>query len=118
MAQQDQKLIRREPETPRTGGRGSGMKRTKERLVVVSNRLPYVFARGPDGTWKTQGGSGGLVTALVPVLRDRGGIWIGWPGTSEDPDGLDKALETASEQLGIALRGVQLDAADVDNFYH
>jgi len=94
------------------------MRRTKERLIVVSNRLPYVFARAPDGTWKTQGGAGGLVSALVPVLRDRGGIWIGWPGTSDGAAGLDEALKSAGSQLGIALRGVQLDAADVDNFYH
>ncbi len=26
-------------------------------------------------------GSGGLVTALAPVLRNRGGVWIGWPGS-------------------------------------
>jgi trehalose 6-phosphate synthase/phosphatase len=93
------------------------MKRSKERLIVVSNRLPYVFARTEDG-WKTEGGSGGLVSALVPVLRDRGGTWIGWPGTSEKAPGLDEALTTASRKLGINLRGVQLDAADVDNFYH
>src|SRR5918997_2739472 len=107
----------REAASPATGGRGTRMKRSRERLIVVSNRLPYVFARTPDGKWKTQGGSGGLVTALVPVLRDRGGTWIGWPGTSGDGAGLGAALHAASEQLGITLRGVQLDEADVDNFY-
>ena len=54
----------------------------------------------------------------MPVLRDRGGTWIGWPGTSGDNSGLDQALAEASEQLGIHMRGVQLDEADVDNFYH
>ncbi len=118
MAQQEQKSGRREAEPAKHGIRGTGVKRTKERLIVVSNRLPYVFARGEDGRWKTQGGAGGLVTALVPVLRDRGGTWIGWPGTSGDNSGLDQALAEASEQLGIHMRGVQLDEADVDNFYH
>jgi trehalose 6-phosphate synthase len=94
------------------------MKRSKERLIVVSNRLPYVFARKADGEWKTEGGSGGLVSALVPVLRDRGGTWIGWTGSSGDPTGLEEALVIASEQLGFDLHGVQLDANDVDNFYH
>ena len=93
------------------------MKRSKERLIVVSNRLPYVFARKPDGTWTSKGGAGGLVTALVPVLRDRGGTWIGWPGTSGDGTGLQEALDASSRQLGITLRGVQLESADVDNFY-
>ncbi|HOU31923.1 MAG TPA: trehalose-6-phosphate synthase, partial [Synergistaceae bacterium] len=53
-----------------------------ERLVVVSNRLPVVLHRQED-SWQIKGGSGGLVSALGPVLRDRGGVWIGWPGTSE-----------------------------------
>src|SRR5690606_32546684 len=108
----------RDSDRGRSANRGNRMRRSKERLVVVSNRLPYVFARTPEGEWKTQGGSGGLVTALVPVLRDRGGTWIGWPGTSGDGSGLDDALAQASRQLGITLRGVQLDEADVDNFYH
>jgi trehalose 6-phosphate synthase/phosphatase len=114
---QTERTSRRETESP-TGHRGSRLRRNKERLIVVSNRLPYVFARTPSGGWKTQGGSGGLVTALVPVLRDRGGTWIGWSGTSGDSTGLDEAMKSASEQLGITLRGVQLDEGDVDNFYH
>jgi trehalose 6-phosphate synthase/phosphatase len=94
------------------------MKRGKDRLIVVSNRLPYVFKRAPDGTWRREGGSGGLVSALVPVLRDRGGTWIGWPGTSDRGPGLEEALSSASAQLGITLRGVELDAADIHNFYY
>src|SRR5687768_15545078 len=117
MAQQERRQAR-EGDPAKQGIRGSGMRRSKERLIVVSNRLPYVFARTPGGGWKTQGGAGGLVTALVPVLRDRGGTWIGWPGTSGENSGLEEALEAASEQLGINMRGVQLDARDVDNFYH
>src|SRR3954467_5843743 len=100
---------KREAQPARNGSRGSRMKRNKERLIVVSNRLPYVFARTAEGGWKTEGGSGGLVSALVPVLRDRGGTGIGWPGTSGDGTGLDDALLSASRQLGFNLRGVQLD---------
>src|SRR4051812_41114488 len=55
----------------------------QSRLVVVSNRLPLVFRRDA-GQWTTTGGSGGLVTALLPVLRHRGGTWIGWPGVPAD----------------------------------
>ena len=51
-----------------------------QRLVVVSNRLPYVLDKQAGGGWALKPGSGGLVTALLPVLRDRGGTWIGWPG--------------------------------------
>ena len=59
------------------------------RLVVVSNRLPFVFKRvfkrGGGGGWRAEPGSGGLVSALLPVLRDRGGTWVGWPGAAPRP---------------------------------
>jgi trehalose-6-phosphate synthase len=29
-------------------------------------------------------GSGGLITALAPVLRSRDVVWIGWPGVSQE----------------------------------
>lgn len=54
---------------------------SRSRLIVVSNRLPYAFRR-TDRRWRAEPGAGGLVTALLPVLRDRGGTWIGWPGAS------------------------------------
>ena len=50
---------------------------TGRNLLVVSNRLPIVLSRDDHGTWSARAGSGGLVTALVPVLRSRGGVWIG-----------------------------------------
>ena len=69
----------------------------RERLVVVSNRLPFTFRRGDDGAggWRAEPGGGGLVTALLPVLRDRGGMWIGWPGATGDPAELDAAIAAA-----------------------
>src|SRR5919106_3156324 len=50
-----------------------------DRLLVVSNRLPIVLDKKDDG-WTLKPGSGGLVSALAPVLSHRGGLWIGWPG--------------------------------------
>jgi len=52
------------------------------RLIVVSNRLPVVLTRRAEGgSWHVEPGSGGLVTAVEPVVRKRGGVWVGWPGT-------------------------------------
>ena len=58
----------------------------RHRLIVVSNQLPFVFHREINGAWRLEAGSGGLVSALLPVLRHRGGTWIGWPGTSDASD--------------------------------
>ncbi len=94
------------------------LRRSRKRLIVVSNRLPAVFRKGGDGRWRVQPGSGGLVTALVPVLQERGGIWIGWPGTTESEDGLEGAVAEASEQLGYTLKPVMLSPAEIQGFYH
>jgi trehalose 6-phosphate synthase len=85
------------------------------RLVVVSNRLPLVLSRTAGG-WKSEPGSGGLVTAIAPVLRDRGGLWIGWPGTP-DEEGLAGVLERATEDAGYSLIAVPLTQREVDRHY-
>jgi trehalose 6-phosphate synthase len=89
----------------------------RQRLIVVSNRLPVILSRGSDGAWECQPGSGGLVTALVPVLRDRGGTWVGWPGTTElDAEGR-RVLAAAARDTGYALRPVPLNVEHVGKFY-
>ena len=98
------------------------MDKSQERLVVVSNRLPFVFKRESDkdgaAKWHVDPGSGGLITALVPVLKKHGGTWIGWPGTAEPDAELEQAMETAGENLGYELKSVNLTEADIHNFYH
>lgn len=87
------------------------------RLVVVSNRLPVVLAKDKDQRWQIEPGHGGLVTALAPVLRNRGGVWVGWPGTVAE-SGLDEALSVASMKVGYELRPVTLTDEEIDGFYY
>jgi trehalose-6-phosphate synthase len=54
-------------------------KTTRGRLVVVSNRLPVAAVSTRAGT-RLERAPGGLVSALDPMLRSRGGTWVGWPG--------------------------------------
>ncbi|MGQ0652658.1 MAG: alpha,alpha-trehalose-phosphate synthase (UDP-forming) [Betaproteobacteria bacterium] len=84
---------------------------------MVSNRLPFSFRRAPGGQAVAQPASGGLVTALMPVLRERGGMWIGWPGTLVPPKRLAAAVEAASDEMGCELVTVPLAAAQVRDFY-
>ena len=94
------------------------LRKNRNRLIVISNRLPAVFRTGNDGRLRREPGSGGLVTALGPVLQDRGGIWIGWPGTTAGREEIDRAVADASEQLGYALKPVILSAPEIQGFYH
>ncbi len=56
-----------------------------DRLIVVSNRLPLTLRKIED-RWTTERSSGGLASAMNPILRKKGGIWIGWAGSSEGAD--------------------------------
>lgn len=49
------------------------------RLVVVANRLP-IHRAASGRRWEVS--PGGLVAALSPLLRARGGSWVGWPGAA------------------------------------
>jgi len=90
----------------------------KSRLIIVSNRLPIVVKEEKKGEWTSAPGSGGLVTALAPVLRGRGGLWIGWPGTVGVPgETIEKVLENAVEGAGFRLKGVLLTAEERDKYY-
>lgn len=91
---------------------------SKTRLLIISNRLPVVLNKEKDGRWNTVPGSGGLVRALVPVLRDRGGLWIGWPGTSEaSGKELEKVLAGATQHSGFTLKPVRLTSEEIEKYY-
>lgn len=88
------------------------------RLIIVSNRLPVVFER-EDGALRSRPGSGGLVTALAPVLRGRGGTWVGWSGLPDsDQEDVEQVLNDASQPSGYALHAVPLTSEDLDLYYH
>ncbi len=89
----------------------------RERLIVVSNRLPFAFRRDQAGHWQAEPGGGGLVTALLPVLRHRGGMWIGWTGATDDSPDLNSELAAVGGNTGYTLKSVTLTAEEVRNFY-
>ncbi|HKY56609.1 MAG TPA: trehalose-6-phosphate synthase [Aeromicrobium sp.] len=79
-------------------------------FVVVANRLPVDRDFNPDGTttWRTS--PGGLVSALEPVMRRKGGAWIGWHGAA------DERLRPF-EHDGIRLVPVRLSSQEVVEYY-
>jgi len=87
-------------------------------LIVASNRLPVALTRGEDGAYRIESGSGGLVSALLPVLRDRGGTWVGWPGIGGDIQNITPLLEQATRQAGYRLKPVLLTEDEQRKFYH
>jgi trehalose 6-phosphate synthase len=91
--------------------------RERRRLIVASNRLPVTLSQDAGGKWNCQPGSGGLVSALLPILRHRGGVWIGWPGTADFDSRAASALARAGRDIGLRLRSVALTKDEVRGFY-
>jgi trehalose 6-phosphate synthase len=60
--------------------------------------------------------AGGLVSAVEPVLRERGGIWIGWPGTAGDIP--KRPLAEATRGAGYKVVPVGLSETERDEFYY
>lgn len=87
------------------------------RLICVSNRLP-ITAQVEADKIVYHPSSGGLVTAIGPVLRSARGAWIGWPGTISQPDCLvRKSLAEFSVQSDFEMIPVILDQESVSGFY-
>ncbi|GAA3542519.1 trehalose-6-phosphate synthase [Aeromicrobium flavum] len=79
-------------------------------FLVIANRLPVDRLVAADGevSWRTS--PGGLVTALEPVMKLRGGAWIGWHGAS------DEELDDF-EHDGLRLVPVPLSEQEVEDYY-
>jgi trehalose 6-phosphate synthase len=78
-----------------------------ERLVVAAHRLPVTWDE-ESRRWQTS--PGGLVSALTPVLRERGGTWVGWNG---GVGGDSRAFRAE----GIRNKPVALTQDELENHY-
>uniref|UniRef100_A0A1B0D3M0 Trehalose-6-phosphate synthase n=1 Tax=Phlebotomus papatasi TaxID=29031 RepID=A0A1B0D3M0_PHLPP len=62
---------------------------TKNSLIVVSNRLPFVLKTNPETkALERKPSAGGLVTAVCPVVINGKGLWVGWSGLHMKDDDL------------------------------
>jgi trehalose 6-phosphate synthase len=102
-----------EPPVEAGGSETDSLRQTgKHELVIVANRLPVrrssTRADGAEA-WTTS--PGGLVAALAPIVRERQGAWIGWPGSA--------ATNVKSPFLasGIANLPVPISRAELADFY-
>ncbi len=91
------------------------MTNSQHRMVVVSNRLPVTIEKTPDGA-RIEPSSGGLVTALRPLLNDCAGVWIGWTGTDASAE-IERVLEEYSQQSNFALKPIFMTAEERARFY-
>lgn len=90
----------------------------KSRLIVVSNRLPIVIEKGIEKGYVLSHASGGLVTAMTPVLKRNGGVWIGWAGNYiEENIDTEELLEQEMKNLNYRYKSVDLNLKDYELYY-
>jgi trehalose 6-phosphate synthase len=94
-----------------------------QELTIVSNRLPIVMDFDEHTCqWAGKPGAGGLVSAMNPILQQRGGTWVGWPGMVAEKaaghqDHLDGVIDEIGHQAGYKLDPVMLSEDEVDGYY-
>jgi trehalose 6-phosphate synthase/phosphatase len=92
------------------------MDTSNHRLLVISNRLPAKLRATSNG-WRAEKSSGGLATAMNPILQRRGGVWIGWPGESAAIGDVGRQEIINAWKAEDALVPVEIPPEVVDHFY-
>lgn len=90
-----------------------------ERVIVVSNREPYIHIKTADGIECNRPASG-LVTAVEPVMRACSGTWIAHGSGNADRDTVDR-----HDRVGVppahpdyTLRRIWLSAEEEAGYYY
>ena len=89
------------------------------KLVLISNREPYIHERTKRGI-RCKVPTGGLVTALDPVMRNTHGTWIAWGSGSADMDVTDKngIIMVPEDDPSYSLRRIWLTTKEVTDYYY
>src|SRR5207245_6570439 len=90
----------------------------QRRLVVVSNREPYIHTR-QNGNLEIMIPASGLVTALEPVLRSCDGTWIAEASGNADRETVDEhdRLRVPPAEPQYTLRRVWQSLVGLDRYY-
>jgi trehalose 6-phosphate synthase len=87
----------------------------KGKLIVVSNREPYVIKKG-----KAEKSVGGLVSALDPVMQATKGVWIASGSVPEGKElsDSDTRFMVPQDNPSYTMRLVPLKSRDVEGYYN
>jgi trehalose-6-phosphate synthase len=90
------------------------------RIVVVSNREPYIHDFTEDGRVAVQVPASGMVTALEPVMRACSGTWVAHGSGSADREVVDRhdRVRVPPEDPAYTLRRVWLTDEEEEGFYY
>ncbi|MDX1582378.1 MAG: trehalose-6-phosphate synthase, partial [Thermoanaerobaculia bacterium] len=91
---------------------------TKNRLIVLANREPYIHEHADEGI-EVRRPASGLVTGIEPLLIASGGVWIAHGGGSADRDVVDDRSTVAvpPDEPSYSLRRIFLSEEEIAGYY-
>lgn len=89
----------------------SSLPRPGPPVVVLANRAPFRYERGPDGTTIARRSASGLVTAVEPIVKACSGVWVAHAAGAGDAMPLDPRRE-------YRVRGVSLADDEYRGYYY
>jgi trehalose 6-phosphate synthase len=91
-----------------------------ESVVMLANREPYIHDRAPDGSIRVLHPASGLVTALEPVMRACGGVWVAHGSGTADRDAVDRGdrVRVPPGEESYAIRRVWLTEEEERGYYY
>jgi trehalose-6-phosphate synthase len=92
------------------------------KLILVSNREPFLIRRGSDSSVQTQRVLGGLMGALEPAMATVGGSWISWSGFEREAPKQGEALpDRMTLPIGhrtVAVRRIPLSEREASLYFY
>ena len=92
---------------------------TGERIIVVSNREPYIHSKRGDKV-EVHRPASGLVTAVEPVMRACSGTWIAHGSGSADHETVDRydRVKVPPDRPEYTLRRIWLSKEEEKGYYY
>lgn len=87
-------------------------------IIIVSNRGPYSFSRNEDGSFETQRGSGGLVTALGALAEKHEVLWVASAMSKDDHEWAEENQGQAVNVDDIYLRLITPGKRQYEQYYN
>jgi trehalose 6-phosphate synthase len=89
------------------------------KIVMMSNREPYIHEKSKRGV-RVKVPSGGLVTAMDPVMQSTNGTWIAWGSGSADMEVSDASgrIMVPPDCPKYTLRRIWLSTKEVADYYY
>jgi trehalose 6-phosphate synthase len=91
-----------------------------EKVVILSNREPYIHRYKADGRIEVQHPASGLVTALEPIMRACSGVWIAHGSGDADHVTVDRNdhVRVPPEEESYHIRRVWLSEEEQQGYYY